>query len=234
MYDKQVEYLKDQYKIIAYDHRGQGQSDVPKGRVISMDQLYEDALELIKVLDLGKVHFVGLSMGGFVGLRLAARNPEVIKSLCILDSSAWKERLSKRLEYTFWVPLLPIVGVGSASGQVMQAMFSPFFLRDRDRKKEKEKWLKEYMKNTSKIAAAVRGVSMRLDISDELSQISCPTVIMHGKQDTALPLKCGEFLHENIEGSEFHVLQKCGHTANVEQADKVNEILGKFLDKVTS
>lgn len=233
MYDSQVEYLKDKYRIIAYDHRGQGQSEVPKGRVITMDQLYEDAVELIKKLELGQVHWVGLSMGGFVGLRVAARNPELVKSLSAIDTSSWRETIANRLNYTFWIPLLPVAGVGSAAGQVMKAMFSPYFLKDKARKEEKAKWRKEYMKNTSKISAAVRGVSARPNNSKELSNIKCPTMIIHGRQDTALPLKCGKFLHANIEGSEFHIIEKCGHTATVEQPEEVNKLLGKFLEKVT-
>ena len=74
MWDAQVDYFKNRFCCIAYDHRGQGLSDSIGS--VDMDTLYEDAAALIEALSPGKpVHFVGLSMGGFVGMRLAARKP---------------------------------------------------------------------------------------------------------------------------------------------------------------
>jgi len=64
MFEAQINHLKNRYQIIAYDHRGQGQSEVTSGGY-DMDQLYRDAVDLITHLKLDKVHFVGLSNGGF-------------------------------------------------------------------------------------------------------------------------------------------------------------------------
>ena len=88
MFDKQVAALKDRYRCIAYDHRGQGQSDVSRVHTVDMDMVYEDAAALIEKLGVGPCHFVGLSMGGFVGMRLASRRPELLRSLMLLETSA--------------------------------------------------------------------------------------------------------------------------------------------------
>lgn len=71
-------FFKRRYRVITYDHRGQGKSSVPKTGY-DMDSLYEDVVLLIEQLKLGSVHFAGLSMGGFVGMRLAKGN---INTLC--------------------------------------------------------------------------------------------------------------------------------------------------------
>ena len=74
MFRAQIDRLKPHYRCIAYDHRGQGDSAIaPDG--YDMDTLAEDAAALIVALDAGPCHFVGLSMGGFVGMRLALPGP---------------------------------------------------------------------------------------------------------------------------------------------------------------
>ena len=84
MFRAQVQHLQKRYRVIAYDHRGQGQSEFKEP--FDMDTLYEDAAALITALCEGPVHFVGLSMGGFIGIRLAARLPDLIKSLGLLET----------------------------------------------------------------------------------------------------------------------------------------------------
>ncbi|MFY7910099.1 MAG: alpha/beta fold hydrolase, partial [Emticicia sp.] len=83
MFHKQVEYFKDRYRVITYDHRGQGKTEITADGY-DMDTLYDDAAELIEKLVGKPVIFAGLSMGGFVGMRLAARRPDLIKKLILL------------------------------------------------------------------------------------------------------------------------------------------------------
>src|SRR5277367_1924949 len=87
MRDAQVQTLQSRYRCIGYDHRGQGQSAVSEGGY-DMDSVAEDAAALIRALGVPPVHFVGHSMGGFVGMRLAARHPELLRSLVLIDTSA--------------------------------------------------------------------------------------------------------------------------------------------------
>src|SRR5260370_14114934 len=87
MYDAQVALLKERYRCVAFDFRGQGQSEVTRSGY-DMETLYEDAVALINQLGCAPCHFLGLSMGGFIGLRLAARHPELMPSLILLETSA--------------------------------------------------------------------------------------------------------------------------------------------------
>src|SRR5690349_639574 len=87
MFAKQVAALKSRYRVITYDHRGQGQTEVTQGGY-DMDTLTGDAVELIKALNAAPCHFAGLSMGGFVAMRLAIRHPELLKSVILMETSA--------------------------------------------------------------------------------------------------------------------------------------------------
>jgi|SRR6478735_1769720 len=70
LFAPQIAVLKDRYRCVAYDHRGQGRSADDIGRAISIETVTEDAVALIEKLGLGPVHFCGLSLGGIVGMRL--------------------------------------------------------------------------------------------------------------------------------------------------------------------
>src|SRR6516162_7005225 len=84
----QIAVLKDRFRCIAYDHRGQGKSADGSGRAIGIDTLTNDAATLIEGLGLGRVHFCGLSLGGVVGMRLAIARPDLIKSIILLSTTA--------------------------------------------------------------------------------------------------------------------------------------------------
>lgn len=87
MFDDLVDALKDQYRCVKFDFRGQGHSEVTRDGY-DMDTLARDAMSIIQQLDCAPCHFLGFSMGGFVGLRLAIRRPELIRSLILVDTSA--------------------------------------------------------------------------------------------------------------------------------------------------
>src|SRR3954469_24867154 len=101
LYSRQIEALRGRYRCIAYDHRGQGRSTAPPGKGIDLRTVYEDAVAFIQALGLAPCHFVGLSQGGMVGLRVAARHPELLRSLTLLDTSACSESLWNFSRY--WV-----------------------------------------------------------------------------------------------------------------------------------
>ena len=88
MFEKQAAAFADNYRIVRYDHRGQGDSAKEPRDGLDMDMLADDAAALIEALGLQKCCFVGNSMGGFIGLRLAARRPDLIASAVIMGSSA--------------------------------------------------------------------------------------------------------------------------------------------------
>ena len=88
MFHKQVASLKERYRVITYDHRGQGQTQHPENGY-DIDTLSEDAVALIEALCPNQqVHFAGLSMGGFVAMRIAARRPDLLKSVILMETSA--------------------------------------------------------------------------------------------------------------------------------------------------
>jgi 3-oxoadipate enol-lactonase len=226
MFWKQVEYLKDRYRIIIYDHRGQGKSSVTDSGY-DMDQLYLDAVALIEKLHLGKVHFAGLSMGGFVGLRLAARRPDLLHSLILIETSAQKE--SSIFKYSALVVIVKLFGVKIVTRPVMNIMFGIKFLRDKSRVEEKKLWIKELQKNKKTATRAVNGIITRKGVEAELKNILCPVLIIVGTQDKAAIPARAEFIHQYIPHSQLRYIEGAGHSSSIEEPEQVNQCIEEFL-----
>jgi len=227
MFYKQTSYFKDKYTVITYDHRGQGKSEVTIGGY-EMDQLYEDIVALLTHLKLKNVHFGGLSMGGFVAMRLAARRPDLVKSLILMETTAELE--PNKLKYTILKNVVRFLGVRAVVQPVMKIMFGSKFLNDPKRKEERKEWENELLKNNKSILYSVSAVVDRKAISGELKNISCPTLILVGNQDVATPSEKSEFIHSKIKGSTLTYIDGGGHTACIEEPEKYNMEIEHFLD----
>lgn len=229
MFEKQVEYLKDYYRIITYDHRGQGKSSVTDSGY-DMDQLYLDAVALIEILRLGKVHFAGLSMGGFVGLRLASRRPDLLHSLILMETSAQKE--PSTFKYSALVNIVRIFGVKIVTWPVINIMFGTKFLRNKVRIEEKKSWIKELQKNSKTIVKAVNGIITRKGVEGELKNILCPVLVLVGTQDKAAIPARAEFIHQHIPHSQLRYIEGAGHSSSIEEPEQVNQCIEEFLNSI--
>lgn len=230
MFDKQVAALKNQYRVITYDHRGQGQTEVTASGY-DMDTLYEDAAALIQALNIRSCHFAGLSMGGFIGMRLASRRPSIIKSLILIETTADPEPAENIPKYNQLNLVARWLGMGLVANPVMKIMFGKTFLTDPARAEERAIWRKHLTNNHRiGITRAVRGVIDRLPIYDELERINCPTLIIVGEEDVATVPAKSERIHAKIRGSKLVRMPRGGHTSTVEEPALVNQAIIDFLN----
>jgi pimeloyl-ACP methyl ester carboxylesterase len=230
MFQDQIDFLKTNYRVIAYDHRGQGQSEVKSP--FDMDTLTEDAAQLIQKLAKGPVHFAGLSMGGFVGMRLAARYPKLVKSLILLDTSANPEPVENLPKYKTlngivkWFGIIPPV-----ANQVLPIMFAQSWLNDPANKESVKFWKKQLSSNKKSITGPVEGVIYRKGVEEELSEINCPTMIIVGDEDVATKPEKAKFIQMGIKGSKLHMIPGAGHSSSIEKPVEVNRLIEDFLTR---
>lgn len=232
MFSAQVERLGKSFRCIAFDFRGQGKSQTtPAG--YDIDDLTIDTHELIQQLTDKSVHFVGLSMGGFVGMRLAARHPSLVKSLTLLNTSASSEPFTKRLKYRLMSLAVRFVGLKSVLRASMRVMFGKTFLTDGSRRAEVEAWQNELLANCRQgIVRAIGGVVRRQAITAELGKIHVPTLVIVGEEDIATPPHCGQRITESIPGATIQQIANCGHSSTIEEATEVNDLLLAFLNSI--
>ena len=88
MWDDQVAAFTRHFRLVRYDRRGHGRSDVPKGPY-SMERLGRDVLAILDGLGIAKMHWCGLSIGGMVGMWLGANAPSRIDKLILSNTSAY-------------------------------------------------------------------------------------------------------------------------------------------------
>ncbi len=229
IFAKQIEHFKDRYRCIAFDHRGQGKSPVTKDGY-DMDTLAQDAIDLIEKLGVGPCHFAGLSMGGFVAMRVAVRRPDLIKSVTLLDTSANAEEAENKAGYRKLNFIGRWFGFRLVINKVMPIMFSTTFMNDPARADERKYWADLICAN-DRIGAtrAVSGVIDRQGFGDQIEKIERPTLIIVGEEDTATVPAKSEFMHGKIKGSKLVKIPRAGHLSTIEAPNAVNDAMDDFL-----
>jgi pimeloyl-ACP methyl ester carboxylesterase len=232
MFDDQVNALKDRLRCVKFDFRGQGRSEVTRDGY-DMDTLTEDAAALIDKLDCTPCHFLGFSMGGFVGLRLAIRRPELLRSLILVDTSADPEPKKNLPKYQLLNIIARWIGLWAVAGQVMPIMFSQTFLKDPGRTDIRKKWRQHLLDNHRVgVTRAVTGVITRQGLYDQLDKIDLPTLVIVGEQDVATVPEISERMHARIPNSRMVRIPNAAHMTPIEEPDAVNAALQEFLSSL--
>jgi 3-oxoadipate enol-lactonase len=222
MWDLQIPALTEHFRVLRYDNRGHGASDVPDGPY-SMDRIGRDAQDLLEGLQVAPVAFCGLSLGGMVGMWLACNAPGLLSRAVFANTSAyfgepelWNQRIA----------MVETEGMHAAAGTIIQRWLTPEFI-------EREPAVTAKMlamlagippKGYSAGAAAVRD----LDLRAGLPGIKTPVLVIAGAVDPATPPAMGEAIASAIPGARLAILN-AAHLANVELCDEFNKLLVAFL-----
>lgn len=223
MFEHQIERFSEHYRVIAYDQRSHGFTSNPKNGDYSMDALTSDAASLIRVLELGPVHMVGNSMGGFVALRLGARHPELVRSVTTVGSSADKEQNVE--QYRPLVQTLKDHGTAAVMEQLMYTMFGDTTLKAESQATMRSTWRSRMGALPHEIGAAAEAVVERQGVVDELHLIKVPVLAVAGAEDHAYGVDLSEQIAEGVPNGVCIVINAAGHSASLEAPDAVNEAL---------
>jgi 3-oxoadipate enol-lactonase/4-carboxymuconolactone decarboxylase len=220
MWDAQAEAFREEFRVLRYDHRGHGDSPAPPGPY-TVDELADDVLELLDALGIGRVSFVGLSLGGAVGMRLALRAPERIERLALCCTSrrfgppeTWAERAAT-------VRAEGVEAVADAALERWLTPEAPGDLRERLRAMLVSIPAEGY----ASCAEAIGGH----DVRGELTGIRVPALAVAGAGDPASPPEELSTIAGEIPGARLHVIAAARHLAVVERPDEFNRLLRDFL-----
>ena len=229
MFHPQIDALSDEYRCVAIDWRGQGQSAATRDGY-DMDTLADDAVGVIEALGVAPVHYVGLSMGGFIGQRIAARRPELIRTLTLLDTSAGPEDPDKVRRYKLLGLIYRLTGIRPLRKAVLPLMFGPAFLADPSSTALIDEWQVRLSRcRRAGVSRAVGGVANRLPVEDEISLISAPALVIVGADDQPTPPYKSELIAQRIPGARLEQIADCGHSSTLEQPETVTALLRDFL-----
>ncbi len=228
LFAAQIAALRGRYRCIAWDHRGQGRSASDHRACIGMELVWQDATCLLEKLGSGPVHFCGLSMGGFVAMRMAARRPDLVRSLILLETAADAEPIENVGRYRLLSRASRLVGTRLLAGRITPIMMGRSICEDPTRETELARHT-EVMTRRRDIWRAVNGVIERAPIAPELGRIRCPTLICVGDEDTATPRARAERMQSAILDSTLVVIPRAGHSSPVEEPIAVTAAIESFL-----
>jgi 3-oxoadipate enol-lactonase len=228
MWDPQMAALTARYRVLRYDTRGHGGTDAPAG-AYSLAQLAEDARALLAGLGIGRTHWIGLSMGGMIGQTLALGSPGLFASLSLCDTSSrvpaearplWADRI-KTAETQGMEPLVePTIG----------RWFTAPFVASRKDVVDRVRSMIRATKPAG-YAGCCHAISA-LDLTDKISAIKAPTLIVVGEEDQGTPVAASRAINEKIAGSELVIIKSASHLSNLEQPEEFTRAITTFLGRV--
>jgi 3-oxoadipate enol-lactonase len=224
MFEPQVAALAPEYRVITWDERGFGCT-----RATGSFSYWDSASDVIGLLDhlgIDQAVLGGMSQGGFLSLRAALLAPDRVRALMLIDSQAGREDPAAAPAYEqmeqIWMDSGPesvqdvvaAIILGPADGPVEYApWFAKWAAADRD-----------------ELRLAFRCLMDRDDITDQLGQITCPALILHGTADAAIAMERAEAVVSGLSGAAALVQVEGGsHAANLSHPDQVNVAMLEFL-----
>lgn len=222
MWDDQVVALRPHFRIIRYDTRGHGQSDVPHGPY-TIERLGHDLLALLAHLHIERTHMCGVSLGGLTALWLAAHHPKRVERAVFANTAA---RIGSVERWNARIEAVRDGGMTAIRAVVLARFLSPSFRAAHPEATQRIGTMLLATNPDGYVAActALRHADLRVLVPT----ISIPALIVAGALDEATPPLQSEALHTAIRGSELVVLP-AGHLSNVEQPQAFNAHLLRFL-----
>ncbi len=227
----QVRHFSTSRRVLTYDHRGIGQSDVVDA-ASHMADFAADLIRLLDELDVESADFVGLSFGGRVLLQLVAGWPERVRRLVIGGTSAGGE-LHEPGEGNTHRTLRAARGGTEEDWAVHIAplLFGRNYCEQHpDRLRSLARWKARYP--TDPVALDRQWEAWdSFDLGDQLAEIRCPVLILHGTDDRLSPMVNAERLADHLPNAELQFMDDVGHSPNVEAPVAFNASIEGFLQK---
>ncbi len=221
IWQPQVDALADRFRLLRYDHRGHGGSPMGGGSYVVADMAI-DVLELLDRLEIERVAFCGLSLGGMVGICLAAYAPERLSSLVLCSTSARYD------DHGPWVEGAASVrwaGMSAIAPQVVASWFTPEWAAAHPEAVEQAVQMIAGTSDDSYAAGC--GAIVSWDARKLIGRISTPTLVIAGSQDPGTPVTPhAKTLAAAIYRAKLEVLD-AAHLVSIEQSDRVNRLIAK-------
>ena len=218
----QVEAFRDNLSVLVYDARGQGNSSVSAGPY-TIGQMGGDVLALLDALELPRVHFCGISMGGLVGQWLAVYAPTRLHKLVLSNTAAkigteanWNQRIATVQQH----------GIEAIVSIVMKGWFTKSFSRDHPDVRAKMKSI--LCANTRDGYVACCAAVRDADFRKAVQAITTPTLVIYGDEDHSTSPDEARFLFNHIPGARALELQ-AAHISNIEAASAFTQGVLQFL-----
>ncbi|CAN5785981.1 alpha/beta fold hydrolase [soil metagenome] len=222
MFDPQVEALGPDHRVITWDERGFGETEFD-GQPFTYWDSAKDLLGLMDHLGIDRAVVGGMSQGGFVSMRAALLAPDRVRALVLLDTSSHPEppEVVERNNgmIAMWLEHGPVDELAQAVATIIV-----------DHPDHNDRWVDKWQSRDKELMRHPSACLMeREDITNRLAEITCPAIVVHGIEDTAIPMSYAEDLVAGLPGARPVIAVKGAHAANMTNPGPVNEALRTFL-----
>jgi Predicted hydrolases or acyltransferases (alpha/beta hydrolase superfamily) len=227
MWEPQFKALSSGYRIVSYDMRGLGESELDDGQ-FTMESFVDDLILVLDFLKIPRALLCGLSLGGYVALRAVEKFPERVSGLLLCNTRSEADDNAGKLKRAQSIDLLKSQGIAAfADGFVPALLGQSTRQKNPDLQNKVLGWINE--QSSGGIVAALLAMVSRTDTTESLAKISVPTLVIHGNEDSIIPLAQAKAMQGRIPGSRFAEISGAGHLSNLEQPQAFNLALLDFL-----
>jgi 3-oxoadipate enol-lactonase len=213
--------LSKQFKVIAFDNRGAGESDKPDSPY-STSLMAADALAVLHAAGERSAHWIGISLGGMILQQLAVEHPEAVRSLTLIATHCGEERPAGRGNAIPELATNPLRRFAN--------LYEPHFII------EHPDWVTEDAEHFGRMplhAIARQDQAVRQHhFCERLEEIQQPVLILHGRQDRMVPVSRAEELRQRLPNARLSVLDPGGHQVHSEQFSTVLRLITDFVDEI--
>lgn len=226
MWDAVLPSLAGHFRTLRYDTRGHGGSET-SDQPTEVADLAGDLVGLLDVLGIGRVHLVGLSLGGMTVQALASADPELALSVTLMATAA---HLPSAQTWNARAATARAQGTSALADATLARWFTPTFAQHAP---ETVQAVRERFIACDRAGYAVCCEAIgRMDLRPALSAITVPTLVMAGRDDPSTPPSMAEEICAGIAHAELVVLPQAAHLLAVERAEAAGSYLRAFLDRV--
>jgi len=228
----QIPEFSKKYRVIVFDNRGVGRTDVPD-IPYSTEMMADDSAGLLNALGIEKAHILGHSMGSWIAQELALKYPQLIRSLILVSAGTQETHMGKHLIDTWARMAREGVNREIYVRELLLWVFTDKFFENTEMVQMAVDTLmtSPYPQPAHGLIRQV-GACLEHNTKDRIGNITAPTLVLTGKEDILAPVRMSEELAAGIAGAELAVLEGAGHGLYYEVADKFNRAVLEFLSKV--
>ena len=223
MFEPQVAALSPEFRVIAWDARGFGVTEFD-GKPFTYWDSARDVLALCDHLGLERAVFAGMSQGGFVSHRVALLAPERVRGLVLIDTQAGAEHAEEVELYRDLIEAWVRVGPGDELANVVAGIIL-------DEPALNAEWIARWQSRPHDLLSEPgRCLLERESLLDRMGEITCPALVLHGSEDSAIAPELAEAMSDALPGSHgVVVIEGAAHAANLTHPEPVNAALLAFL-----
>ena len=229
MWRGQIDELSRQFRVIAPDLRGFGKSTAPDADIITMEQFADDLARLLDELRVTEpITFCGLSMGGYIAWQFWKRHADRLAALILCDTRAAADAEEMARGRRLAASRVVEEGLAEFANGMIPKLFAESTIADNPALVEATLDVMVAAPPRA-VAAALRGMAERADMSAELSKINVPALVVCGEHDPISPSDEMRAIAADMPHAQFVEVADAGHMAPLEQPDRVNNAIRGFL-----